>query len=151
MGPGACSAVPAPHTIQVWGRLGTSTVAPVKKRTPCTPSLPHRGCFWRQSRMEWMRMQISLILSGAKQLLCRQAFGVAACIAHTALAVLGTAFELGLVTGMRVSSLMSSSNPRAIYRSCSISSASLPNQLGVSDRAPGAQLPLQALTGLLKH
>lgn len=51
---------------------------------------------------------------------------------------------------MRVSSLINGSNPRTIYRSCTSSSARLPNQLGVSDRALGAQLSLHAVTGLLK-
>lgn len=138
-----CSAVPAPHTLQVWGHLGTSSVAPVKASRHTLHFSPpsQRACFCSQSWMKEMRMQTSLILSGAKQLLCRQAFCVAACIAHPVLAVLGTAFELGLVTGMRVSSLMNSSYPRTIYRRCCSSSASLPNQLGVGDSSWGSAAP----------
>lgn len=93
-------------------------------------------------------MQISLILSAEEQPRCRQAFAAAARIAHTGLAVLGTAFQLGLAAGRRVSSLLSSPSPSTIYRGCS--SASLPNLLGVSDRAPGARLPLPALPGPLQ-
>lgn len=85
----ACPAVRAPHAFQVWGHSCTSTAAPAKapRHTlhPFPPS--HRACFCSQSWMKEVRMQISLILSGEKPL-CRQAFYVAACVAHTALAVL---------------------------------------------------------------